>query len=130
MKQSAMVEMTDAERKEIAESMDSMSEKLDSIVKMLNDIIRQNAVIYYSINHEDEKADVMSPKKMETPAPPKEVHITTAKLKAAMDTLDVGKVRALRKAGWKIQAIADDMGVTYSKVYRVLHEDQEGTGNG
>ena len=107
---------------EIAKSLDAMSQKLDTVVRIMSDIMRQKAVLYYAINHEDEKADVMSPKKMETP---KEVHITTAKLKAAMDTLDVGKVKALRKAGWKIQAIADDMGVTYSKVYRVLHEDQE-----
>ena len=55
-----MAEMTDAERKEIAESMDSMSEKLDTVVKMLNDIIRQNAVIYYSINHAPEKAEAMA----------------------------------------------------------------------
>ena len=81
---------------EIAKSLDAMSRKLDTVVKIMADIMRQNAVLYYAINHEDEKADVMSP----------------------------------RKAGWKIQAIADDMGVTYSKVYRVLHEDQEGTGNG
>lgn len=115
---------------EIAKSLDAMSQKLDTVVRIMSDIMRQNAVLYYAINHEGEKADVMSPKKVEAPAPPKEVHITTAKLKAAMDTLDVGKVKALRKAGWKIQAIADDMGVTYSKVYRVLHEDQERSGNG
>lgn len=105
---------------EIAKSLDAMSQKLDTVVRIMSDIMRQNAVLYYAINHEGEKADVMSPKKVEVPHPP-----TTAKLKAAMDTLDVGKVKALRKAGWKIQAIADDMGVTYSKVYRVLHEDQE-----
>lgn len=110
---------------EIAESMNSMSEKLDAVSKMLADVMRQNAVIYYAINHEPEKAEVMAAKPKPNPIPP-----TPAKLKAAMDTLDVGKVRALRKAGWKIQAIADDMGVTYSKVYRVLHEDQEGNGNG
>ena len=105
---------------EIAESMNSMSEKLDAVSKMLADVMRQNAVIYYAINHEQEKAEVMAAKPKTKPIPP-----TPAKLKAAMDTLDVGKVKALRKAGWKIQAIADDMGVTYSKVYRVLHEDQE-----
>ena len=115
---------------EIAESLDAMSRKLDTVVKIMADIMRQNAVLYYAINHEDEKAEVMSPKKVEAPAPPKEVHITTEKLKAAMDNLDVGKVKALRKAGWKLQAIADDMGVSYSKIYRVLHEDPEGRGNG
>ena len=110
---------------EIAESLDAMSRKLDTVVKIMADIMRQNAVLYYAINHETEKAEVMAAKSKSKPIPP-----TPAKLKEAMDTLDVGKVRALRKAGWKIQAIADDMGVTYSKVYRVLHEDQEGKGNG
>ena len=66
---------------EIAESMNSMSEKLDAVSKMLADVMRQNAVIYYAINHEPEKAEVMAAKPKQNPIPP-----TPAKLKAAMDT--------------------------------------------
>ena len=107
-----MAEMTDAERKEIAESMDSMSEKLDTVVKMLNDIIRQNAVIYYSINHEPEKAEAMNSPSGAKQKPKKKVEI------------DTGRVKALYAAGWVMKDIAEDCGISISAVYRVLHPEK------
>lgn len=115
--------MNDMTDQEIAESMKAMSEKLDTMAKMLADVMRQNAVIYYAVHHEPEKAETMAVKPKPKPAPP-----APEKIKAAMDKVDVGKVKALRKAGWKIHEIADDMGITYSKVYRVLHEGENGDG--
>lgn len=109
-----MAEMTDAERKEIAESMDSMSEKLDTVVKMLNDIIRQNAVIYYSINHAPEKAEAMA---MASPSGAKQ----KPKKKVEIDT---GRVKALYAAGWVMKDIAEDCGISISAVYRVLHPEK------
>lgn len=115
--------MTDMNDQEISESMKAMSEKLDTMAKMLTDVMRQNAVIYYAVHHEPEKAETMAIKPKPKPAPP-----APEKIKAAMDKVDVGKVKALRKAGWKIHEIADDMGITYSKVYRVLHEEGDSDG--
>lgn len=34
--------------------------------------------------------------------------------------LDIGKIGALKKAGWTVKAIAEEMGCTESAVYNVL----------
>ena len=39
--------------------------------------------------------------------------------------LDMGKVKALRKAGWTVEKIADDLRVSPSTIYSRLKEENE-----
>lgn len=117
-----MSDMTDEERKEIAESMNAMSDKLDRVVKMLNDIMRQNAVIYYAVTDRPEKAKTMAVQGAEVPPPP-DGQKQRAKKKAKTE-VDEGRIKTLHDAGWILKDIADDCGVSISTVYRVLNPEK------
>lgn len=117
-----MSDMTDEERKEIAESMNAMSDKLDRIAKMLNDIMRQNAVVYYAVTDRPEKAKTMAVQETEVPPPPNgQKQRVKKKVKAEVDE---GRIKALHDAGWILKDIADDCGVSISTVYRVLNPEK------
>lgn len=68
---------------------------------------------------EPEKAE--EPEKAAEPEKPK----APKKKGPARTPLDIGKVHALRNAGWKLQDIADEMGVTITTIRRRLDEDEE-----
>jgi hypothetical protein len=103
---------------EIKIALDAMSKKLDSVQKQLNDIIRQNSVLYYTLKGEPEKAETMSVKKTTSPSGAKQ-RITFQKAE-----VDEGKVKALYAAGWVMKDIAEDCGVSITTVYRILHPEK------
>ncbi len=39
--------------------------------------------------------------------------------------MDTGKIVALRKAGWKVKDIAEEMGLTTSQVSNVLYQEKK-----
>jgi hypothetical protein len=42
------------------------------------------------------------------------------KVKGAAKNIDIGKVQALRNAGWTLEKIADEVGVSVSTIYNML----------
>ena len=64
---------------------------------------------------------MMQPKAVVQEEPPKAVKKPKAKTKKK--EVDVGKIRALNKAGWSVEKIADEMRIGKSTVYKKLKEN-------
>ena len=54
---------------------------------------------------------------------PKAVVKAKPKQKTKKKEVDVGKIRALNKAGWSVEKIADEMRIGKSTVYKKLKEN-------
>ena len=65
---------------------------------------------------------MMQPKAVVQEEPPKAVVKTKPKAKKKKE-VDVGKIRALNKAGWSVEKIADEMRIGKSTVYKKLKEN-------
>ena len=63
---------------------------------------------------------IMQPKAVLQEEPPKAVVKAKPKKKKEVD---VGKIRALNKAGWSVEKIADEMRIGKSTVYKKLKEN-------
>ena len=64
---------------------------------------------------------MMQPKAVVQEEPPKAVK--KPKTKPKKKEVDVGKIRALNKAGWSVEKIADEMRIGKSTVYKKLKEN-------
>ena len=64
---------------------------------------------------------MMQPKAVVQEEPPKAVAKPKPKAKKKKE-VDVGKIRALNKAGWSVEKIADEMRIGKSTVYKKLKE--------
>ena len=64
---------------------------------------------------------MMQPKAVVQEEPPKAE--VKAKAKPKKKEVDVGKIRALNKAGWSVEKIADEMRIGKSTVYKKLKEN-------
>lgn len=65
---------------------------------------------------------MMQPKAVVQEEPPKAVVKAKPKQKKKKE-VDVGKIRALNKAGWSVEKIADEMRIGKSTVYKKLKEN-------
>ena len=65
---------------------------------------------------------MMQPKAVVQEEPPKAVVKAKPKPKKKKE-VDVGKIRALNKAGWSVEKIADEMRIGKSTVYKKLKEN-------
>ena len=65
---------------------------------------------------------MMQPKAVVQEEPPKAVAKAKPKQKKKKE-VDVGKIRALNKAGWSVEKIADEMRIGKSTVYKKLKEN-------
>ena len=65
---------------------------------------------------------MMQPKAVVQEEPPKAEVKTKPKPKKKKE-VDVGKIRALNKAGWSVEKIADEMRIGKSTVYKKLKEN-------
>ena len=65
---------------------------------------------------------MMQPKAVVQEEPPKAVMKAKPKPKKKKE-VDVGKIRALNKAGWSVEKIADEMRIGKSTVYKKLKEN-------
>ena len=65
---------------------------------------------------------MMQPKAVVQEEPPKAVKKPKAPAKKKKE-VDVGKIRALNKAGWSVEKIADEMRIGKSTVYNKLKEN-------
>lgn len=65
---------------------------------------------------------MMQPKAVVQEEPPKAVVKAKPKAKKKKE-VDVGKIRALNKAGWSVEKIADEMRIGKSTVYKKLKEN-------
>lgn len=66
---------------------------------------------------------MMQPKAVVQEEPPKAVVKAKPKQKTKKKEVDVGKIRALNKAGWSVEKIADEMRIGKSTVYKKLKEN-------
>ena len=69
-----------------------------------------------------ELLSMMQPKAVVQEEPPKAVVKAKPKPKKKKE-VDVGKIRALNKAGWSVEKIADEMRIGKSTVYKKLKEN-------
>lgn len=65
---------------------------------------------------------MMQPKAVVQEEPPKAVAKPKPKAKKKKE-VDVGKIRALNKAGWSVEKIADEMRIALSTMYKKLKEN-------
>lgn len=65
---------------------------------------------------------MMQPKAVVQEEPPKAVKKPKTPAKKKKE-VDVGKIRALNKAGWSVEKIADEMRIGKSTVYKKLKEN-------
>lgn len=66
---------------------------------------------------------MMQPKAVVQEETPKAVVKAKPKAKSKKKEVDVGKIRALNKAGWSVEKIADEMRIGKSTVYKKLKEN-------
>lgn len=51
-----------------------------------------------------------------------------ARAKLKRKEIDAGKINALRRAGWQVQTIASEMGISIPTVKKYLKEEEDGKG--
>ena len=101
-------------------SPDSPLEKCDYCEDCMNEILA------FITTKPDTKPDTAEPEKPETaPAPDQTPTVKTGGPGPATKKFDIGKMQALRIAGWSYAKIADEMGCSQSTVYTRLAELEE-----
>lgn len=84
--------------------------------------IKWNYDIEATVEEVKELFGMMQPKAVVQEEPPKAVAKPKPKPKKKKE-VDVGKIRALNKAGWSVEKIADEMRIGKSTVYKKLKEN-------
>ena len=97
-----------------------------TLTEALN-IVLSEAGAKYALDNYDDEEDQPEPVQEEPKKPEPKAEPVKAAPKKTAKPIDKGKIGALRKAGWTVAEIADEMKCSNATVYKVLNELKEAT---